>query len=443
MILNKEYYMGIDEEHNQKEPKTLVRKPRILVIGSGGREHAIVWKLAQSKLKPRIYCIPGNPGIRRFAECINVDITNIDKVCEIAKDKRIDTVIVGPELPLSLGIVDKLEEIGVSAFGPYRDVAVLESSKIFAKTFMDEFEIPTARFEKFEDAEKAKKFLPTIPCPFVVKADGLASGKGVFICDSIDDGIDAIDMLMINMEFGSSGSKIIIEEFLDGDELSFMVFTDGKTVVPMTSSQDHKALENRDIGPNTGGMGAYSPVPLVTKELEDVIMNNIMIPTIKGIYKKTGVPYKGVLYAGLMLVDGNPKVLEYNIRFGDPEAQVILTRLDTDLIDIINACINCNLEKIELKWNDYSSVCVIAASGGYPEAYTNGYEIKGTENVEDLVFMAGVKNEGSKLLTNGGRVLNVVALADSLDEAKKKAYSSIEKISFDKMYYRRDIGKIK
>jgi len=425
-----------------KEPKKLVKKPRIMVIGGGGRENAIVWKLARSPLKPKIFCVPGNPGIRKYAECIKEDIIDIENLCNITKDKRIDMVIVGPELPLSLGIVDLFEKNNIKVFGPNKECAMLESSKKFSKKFMIDHNIPTARFKIFYNADKAKEFINTLS-KFVIKVDGLAGGKGVFVCEDIEEGIEVIDRIFVDREFGSAGDAIIIEEFLDGIELSFMAFTDGKTVLPMTSSQDHKRIGNRDAGPNTGGMGSYSPVPLVTKELENKILQEIMIPTINGIYKETGTKYKGILYAGLMIVNGEPKVLEFNVRFGDPEAQVILTRLETDLIEIMTACIDGNLNEINLEWSNKSSVCVIVTSDGYPYEYDTGFEIKGLNGIinEDIeIFHSGTDIKGMKLITSGGRVLGINSVGNSLSEAITNAYMAISHIDFEGIYYRDDIG---
>jgi len=418
-------------------------KPRILIIGSGGREHAIAWKLARSPLKPKLYCIPGNPGIRRYAECINADITAVHGLCDIAKNKKIDMVIVGPELPLSLGIVDIFSLYNIPIFGPKKKAAELESSKSFAKKFMNEYGIPTAKYISFVDPDMAKYYIKALKTSFVVKTDGLAAGKGVFVCENVEEGIEAVDIIMVDKEFGMAGDKIIIEEYLDGIEVSFMAFTDGRTVLPMTSSQDHKALDNRDLGPKTGGMGSYSPVSLVTPELEKQIMDEIMIPTVKGIYEKTGVIYKGVLYAGLMLVNGEPKVLEFNVRFGDPEAQVILTRLKTDLISIMSACINGTLSDIELEWKDESSVCVVAASDGYPFDYDKGVVIKGMNAIiggDIEIFHSGTAMKNMRLVTAGGRVLGVTALGETLSEAVTNAYMAISSIDFEGIYYRDDIG---
>ena len=423
--------------------KSSNKKLKILIIGGGGREHAIALTLAHSSYKPRLYCIPGNPGIRRYAECINADITDIHEICSIAKEKKIDMTIVGPEVPLSLGIVDEFNNNNLKIFGPSKDVAKLETSKIFAKRFMDRFNIPTAKSVEFYDPKLAKKFIEDLSEPFVVKADGLAAGKGVLICESVSEGMEAIDIIMTDKEFGDAGNAIVIERFLNGTEISFMVFTDGKTILPMTSSQDHKALENKDEGPNTGGMGAYSPVALVTKDLENRIMNEIMIPTINGIYEETGKRYKGVLYAGLMLVDGNPKVLEFNVRFGDPEAQVILTRLKTDLVTIMDSCINGTLDRIELDWDDRSSVCVVATSDGYPFEYEKGKIIKGLNSIDGRdveIFHSGTAIKNMKLVTSGGRVLGISALGDTLSDAITNAYMAISEIYFDGIYYRDDIG---
>lgn len=439
----KDTILEMEKEYEKEKPKKLVKKPRILVIGSKGREHAIVWKLAHSPLKPKLYCIPGNPGIRRYAECINANVESLNVLCDIAKDKRIDMVVVGSELPLSLGIVDVFKHTKIPVFGPNKKLASLESSKIFAKKFMNDYNIPTSKHKVFYDSDSAKDFIKGLSEPFVVKVDGLAGGKGVLVCDTVDDGMEAIDIIMIDKEFGTAGNGIVIEEFLEGVEISFMAFTDGKTVLPMTSSQDHKALENKDKGPNTGGMGAYSPVPLVTPELEKKIMDEIMIPTVNGIYNETGDLYKGVLYAGLMIVNGEPKVLEFNVRFGDPEAQVILTRLETDLIPVMKACIDGTLDEIKLEWKNKSSVCVVAASYGYPFDYERGFIIKGLNSItgEDVeIFHSETAIKNMKLVTSGGRVLGITALGEELSEAITNAYMAISEISFDGIYYRDDIG---
>jgi len=424
-------------------PKNLVKKPKILVIGGGGREHALVWKLSQSPQNPKIYCIPGNPGIGRYAECITEDITAISKLCDIAKEKKIDITIVGPELPLSLGITDRFNLYGLKVFGPTKSAAQLESSKIFAKQLMAECNIPTSPYSVFYDAKKAKEFIKYMQEPIVIKANGLAAGKGVFVCDTLEDGIKAIDILLVEKRFGISGSTIIIEKKLEGEEISFMTITDGKTILPITSSQDHKALKNRDRGPNTGGMGAYSPVPLVNEELQKRIMDTIMIPAITGISEKYGEPYKGVLYAGIMLVDENPFVLEFNVRFGDPEAQPIMMRLGTDLLTVIQSCSLGTLDKIDLTWKNENAVCVVAASEGYPGPYRKGRSVRGLTkiNEEDVkVFHSGTAIKDMKLVTNGGRVLGVTALGSSLSEAVTKAYLALSEIKFDGMYYRDDIA---
>ncbi|MGA1823560.1 MAG: phosphoribosylamine--glycine ligase [bacterium] len=418
---------------------------KILVIGSGGREHALVWKLSQSPSAPELICIPGNAGIAQLAECIEENVTNLDALLEIAKDRSIDLTVVGPELPLSLGIVDKFTSHGLAIFGPSREAARLESSKAFAKKIMFDNNIPTASYRLFNQSDSAIEYIKKIKGPFVIKADGLAAGKGVFVCDSISEGIKAVKIIMEDHFFGEAGNQIIIEEYLQGEEASFLAFTDGNSVVPMASSQDHKALYDGDKGPNTGGLGAYSPAPIISQALHEEIMDRIMIPTIEGL-KKLGILYKGILYAGLMIYNGKPKVLEFNVRFGDPEAQPILMRLQNDLVEVLYACINGTLHQIDLTWRKESAVCVVAASDGYPGPYHKGYPIDGLaekkDNSENVsIFHAGTKKEGDKIVTAGGRVFCVTALADNLTHAINTAYSSLSTIHFEGIYYRKDIGK--
>ncbi|MGA1869291.1 MAG: phosphoribosylamine--glycine ligase [bacterium] len=417
---------------------------KILIIGSGGREHALVWKLAQSPSSPELLCIPGNAGIAEYAECIKVNVTDLDAMLEIAKTKSVDLTVVGPELPLSLGIVNKFKFHGVSIFGPSREAARLESSKAFAKKLMSDNDIPTASYQVFTQSEAAFDYIKKLTGSFVIKADGLAAGKGVFVCHSPDEGASAVKIIMEDRFFGDAGNQIIIEEHLQGEEASFLAFTDGTSIVPMASSQDHKALYDGDKGPNTGGLGAYSPAPLISQALHQKIMDRIMIPALEGL-KKFNILYQGVLYAGLMIRNQEPKVLEFNVRFGDPEAQPILMRLENDLVEVLCACNNGTLNNIDLKWKKESAVCVVAASTGYPGSYQKGFPIDGLEKIKQEegveVFHAGTGKKGEKIITAGGRVLGATALGDNLGSAIERVYSSLSKIHFDGIYYRKDIGK--
>jgi phosphoribosylamine--glycine ligase len=420
------------------------KSPKILIIGGGGRENAIAWKLSQSPHKPKIFCIPGNPGIARYAECIkDIHPTSYYEMAEVAKTKEIDFTIVGSEVHLESGIADIFNIFNIPVFGPRQKSACLESSKIFSKGLMQKYNIPTAPYKHFYDSKEAINYIESIKLPFVVKADGLAFGKGVYICKNIQEGIDAITDILVDKKFGIVGERIIIEDFLEGEEISYMAFTDGKTIMPMTTSQDHKAAYNGNRGPNTGGLGSYSPVPFVTDELEQKIMRNIMIPAIKGLAKITKERYVGVLYAGLKIKDNEPYVLEFNVRFGDPEAQSILMRMKTDLVDIVTACINGNLKEIELEWHDLKSVCVVAASDGYPISYETGYTIHGLDKIKGEgieVFQSGTTVEKNKLITTGGRVLSVTALGETISEAVTRAYLALSEIDYSNIYYRDDIG---
>ncbi|RMF94101.1 MAG: phosphoribosylamine--glycine ligase [Candidatus Schekmanbacteria bacterium] len=417
---------------------------KVLVVGSGGREHALVWKISQSKKVEKIFCAPGNGGIAKEAECINISAESVDELVEFSKNEKIDLVVVGPELPLSLGIVDKMKAEGIKVFGPSQKAARLESSKLFSKEFMKRHNIPTAKFESFDDPSEARKYVHSISLPCVIKADGLAAGKGVLICNNKKEAEEAIEKTMEKKEFGEAGRKILIEEFLEGEEASFLIFSDGKNFLAMPSSQDHKRVFDNDQGLNTGGMGAYSPAPIVTDDVKKLIIDNIIEPTISGMSSE-GTPYKGILYAGLMIKNGKPFVLEFNVRFGDPEAQPILMRLDSDIIDIFNECIEGDVSKITPKWNSNAAVCVVLASGGYPQSYEKGKIITGLEKLENRkdvkVFHAGTKYDGKNYVTSGGRVLGVTALGNSIPEAIDNAYSAVSLISFEKMHFRKDIGK--
>jgi phosphoribosylamine--glycine ligase len=417
---------------------------KILVIGGGGREHAIVWKLSQSKVVDKIYCIPGNAGISEVAECLEIESKDISALLDFVKYEWIDLTVVGPEDPLAKGIVDVFQKEGRRIIGPNQAGAQIESSKVFAKDFMKRHKIPTAEYKIFTSYTHAEEYIRLKGTPIVIKADGLAAGKGVFVCQNYDEAVDALRIIMKEKVFGSAGDKVVIEECLKGQEVSYLVFTDGKSIVPMVTSKDHKRLLDNDEGPNTGGMGTFSPNPAVTPELEQEILETVIKPTIKGL-KSEGIIYKGILYAGLMIVNCKPYVLEFNCRFGDPETQVILPRLETDIIDIFMAISEQRLSKVNVKWSDKASLCVILASEGYPGKYRKGLPIKGLEMVKGLkdviVFHAGTKfNEEGSIVTSGGRVLGVTALGNDLQEARQKAYSAVGLINFEGMQYRKDIG---
>ena len=417
---------------------------KILVIGGGGREHAIVWKLSQSKVVDKIYCIPGNAGISEVAECLEIESKDISALLDFVKYEWIDLTVVGPEDPLAKGIVDVFQKEGRRIIGPTQAGAQIESSKVFAKDFMKRHKIPTAEYKIFTSYTHAEEYIRLKGTPIVIKADGLAAGKGVFVCQNYDEAVDALRIIMKEKVFGSAGDKVVIEECLKGQEVSYLVFTDGKSIVPMVTSKDHKRLLDNDEGPNTGGMGTFSPNPAVTPELEQEILETVIKPTIKGL-KSEGIIYKGILYAGLMIVNGKPYVLEFNCRFGDPETQVILPRLETDIIDIFMAISEQRLSKVNVKWSDKASLCVILASEGYPGKYRNGLPITGLEMVKGLkdviVFHAGTKfNKEGAIVTSGGRVLGVTALGNDLQEARQKAYSAVGLINFEGMQYRKDIG---
>ena len=417
---------------------------KILVIGGGGREHAIVWKLSQSKVVDKIYCIPGNAGISEVAECLEIESKDISALLDFVKYEWIDLTVVGPEDPLAKGIVDVFQKEGRRIIGPTQAGAKIESSKVFAKDFMKRHKIPTAEYKIFTSYTHAEEYIRLKGTPIVIKADGLAAGKGVFVCQNYDEAVDALRIIMKEKVFGSAGDKVVIEECLKGQEVSYLVFTDGKSIVPMVTSKDHKRLLDNDEGPNTGGMGTFSPNPAVTPELEQEILETVIKPTIKGL-KSEGIIYKGILYAGLMIVNGKPYVLEFNCRFGDPETQVILLRLETDIIDIFMAISEQRLSKVNVKWSDEASLCVILASEGYPGKYRKGLPITGLEMVKGLkdviVFHAGTKfNKEGAIVTSGGRVLGVTALGNDLQEARQKAYSAVGLINFEGMQYRKDIG---
>ncbi|GAB4431876.1 MAG: phosphoribosylamine--glycine ligase [bacterium] len=419
---------------------------KVLVVGGGGREHALCWKIKQSILVEELYCAPGNGGTATIAQNVPIKAEDIDAIVKFVRDNAIDFVVIGPEAPLNLGLVDKLQEIGVKAFGPTKSAAMLEGSKSFAKKFMRKYGIPTADFEIFSanEYERAKKYILTRGVPVVVKADGLAAGKGVYVCKTIDEALLALDEIMLKKAFGEAGNEVVIEECLEGEEASFLVFSDGKTVLPMDSSQDHKRAFDNDEGPNTGGMGAYSPAPVVTQELFEKALNKVIYPVIDGMAKE-GTPFQGVLYAGLMIKEGEPYVLEFNTRFGDPEAQPLLMRIKNDIVPVLLGCVDGNLHNEYLLWDQRPAVCIVIASGGYPASYEKGFEIKGLDSLKEeenvVVFHAGTKLVDGKVITDGGRVLGVTAVGEDIVDAIKTGYKAIEKINFDKMHYRKDIGK--
>ncbi len=417
-------------------PKALVN---VLVVGSGGREHALGWKIAQSPKVDNVFYAPGNGGTTNN---INIPYEDIEGLARFAKENNCVTV-VGPEAPLSKGIVDEFEKKGLRIFGPSKSAAQLESSKVWAKNFMKRNGVLTARFEVFDDAKKAIEYARQVDYPLVVKADGLAAGKGVIVCNTTNETIDAINKILIDKNFGDAGSKIILEERIDGVEASFIALSDGTTAYPMATSQDHKRIYDDDKGPNTGGMGTYSPTPVIDNVTFLEIQKNVIEKTISSL-KKEGIVYKGFLYAGIMLKDGKPYVLEFNARMGDPECQPIMMRLDSDLFDYIQASIDGKLSSLPpMSWKKQSAVCVILASKGYPDSYTKNEEVHGLEisTAHSQVFHSGTKNENGKILTNGGRVLGVTATGDNLEDAIKKAYARVDKISWPSKYYRTDIGK--
>lgn len=411
----------------------------IMVVGGGGREHAIIKKLKENKDVTKIYALPGNGGIAADAECVNIGAKDIEGICDFAANNSIDYAVVAPDDPLVLGAVDALEEIGIPCFGPRSNAAIIEGSKVFSKELMKKYNIPTAAYEVFSDMDKALKYLETAPIPTVIKADGLALGKGVIIAETRDEAVSAVKSMMQDKVFGKSGDNIVIEEFLTGPEVSVLSFTDGKTVVPMVSSMDHKRAGDGDTGLNTGGMGTVAPNPYYTKAVEKECMEKIFLPTVDAMNKE-GRMFKGCLYFGLMLTENGPKVIEYNCRFGDPETQVVLPLLESDLLTIMQAVTNGELDKAEVKFADKNACCVIMASEGYPVKYEKGFEIKIPQEVADSVYVAGAEMKDGRLLTNGGRVLGVTAVGDTLGDAIRSAYAKAEKISFDNSYYRRDIG---
>ncbi len=417
---------------------------KILVVGSGGREHTLVWKLAQSSKVDQIFVAPGNAGTARIAQNVDIKADDIDALVQFASKEEIDLTFVGPEAPLVKGIVDIFEDEGLRIFGPSKDAAQLEGSKVFSKDLMKKYDIPTAKYEAFTDFQRAIDYIKEEGAPIVVKAEGLAAGKGVIVAQTEEEAISAVESIMVSQKFGAAGERVVIEEFLTGEEATVLAFTDGKTVLPMLPSQDHKPAYDGGKGPNTGGMGAYAPAPIVTDELKEEVYQSILLPTVKALQEE-GVEYKGVLYAGLMIEDDRVKVLEYNVRFGDPEAEVVLPLLETDLVDIAGAIIDERLEDIDMDWSDKTSVCVVMASGGYPIEYEKGKEISGIDKAEQdddiVVFQAGTSLKDGKLVTAGGRVLGVTAFGDGYQKTINKAYQGVEKIDFEDAHYRNDIGR--
>ena len=416
---------------------------KILVIGSGGREHTLAWKLAKSPKATKIYAIPGNPGMADIATCVSgIAITDNAAVVAFAKEKQIDLAVVGPEVPLTNGVVDALNSAGIKAFGPTKLAAEIEGSKAFSKGLMKKYHIPTAKYEVFTDADAAKAYIKQEGAPIVIKADGLAAGKGVIVAMTEAEALAAVADIMEDQEFGNAGSRVVIEEFMTGEEASLLCFTDGTTICPMISSQDHKRAYDGDKGPNTGGMGTYAPAPVMTEAMVKKAYDTILLPTIKAMQAE-GRTYKGCLYAGLMITAEGPKVVEFNARFGDPETQVVLPLLESDLVDIMTACADGTLAEQDIKWSSEAAVCVVMASGGYPKAYAKGYEIKGlaeANNSDTVVFHAGTAEKDGKIVTAGGRVLGVVAKAADIKTAVAKAYAGVDKISFKDAFYRKDIA---
>ena len=412
----------------------------VLLIGGGGREHALAWKISQSPLLEKFFAIPGSPGIKNFATCVEkISADDNAAIVTFARDNAIDLVVIGPEAPLVNGLVDALNSAGIKAFGPTQDAAQIEGSKIFAKRLMKKYSIPTADFEVFDDIDAAKNYIRAKGAPIVVKADGLAAGKGVIVAQTLDEALNAVDEMKT---FGAAGSKIVVEEFMDGEESSVLALTDGEKILPLIAAQDHKRALDGDKGLNTGGMGAYAPAPVVDEKIAAQVEEKILKPTIAAL-KSEGITYRGCLYAGLMIVDGAPKVVEFNCRFGDPETQVVLPLMESDLLELMNACATGNLSDKKISWSSGSAVCVILASGGYPKSYRKNLPIDGVlkaKSMGALVFHAGTKLSGDKLLTSGGRVLGITVTAPTLREAVDKVYACIDVIHFDDMHFRRDIA---
>ena len=415
---------------------------RILVVGGGGREHAICWKLNNESNVEKIYCAPGNAGISNVAECIDIGDSDIENLLKFAKENQIDLTIVGPEIPLVAGIVDKIEKEGLKIFGPNKKCAQLEGSKSFSKDFMIRHNLPTAKYKEYTDLDEAISEIDSFGYPVVIKADGLAAGKGVVIPENREDAITTLKEMMSDKKFGKAGDKIVVEEFLNGIETSILAFVDNDTIVPMVSSKDHKKVFEGETGLNTGGMGTFSPSEIYTDELAKEIREKILDKTLEG-FKKDNLNYKGILFVGLMITEDGPKILEYNVRFGDPETQSVLFRLDTDLNKIISAILDNNLKNIEINYSKEEAICVMLTSGGYPESYEKGKVISGLENLDSdiVVFHSGTKFDNGNIVTNGGRVIGITAKGKTVKEAGEKVYENIKKINFEKMHYRKDIWK--
>ncbi len=417
---------------------------KIFVVGGGGREHTIVWKLAQSSRVDKLYCAPGNAGIAKYAECVDIGVMELERLVHFAKEKQVDMVVVAPDDPLVAGAVDAFEEAGIRTFGPRKAAAILEGSKAFSKDFMKKYHIPTAAYENFDNAEEALAYIKTSKLPIVLKADGLALGKGVLICNTLEEAEAGVKTIMLDKQFGSAGNRLVVEEFLLGREVSVLSFVDGKTIKIMSSAQDHKRAKDNDQGLNTGGMGTFSPSPFYTEEIDKYCKEHIYQPTVDAM-RAEGREFKGVIFFGLMLTEEGPKVLEYNARFGDPETQVVLPRMKNDLVDVFEACIDGALDTIDLQFEDNATVCVVLASDGYPEHYEKGFPIKGLNTFDEkegyYVFHAGTAFRGEEIVTNGGRVLGVTAKGKDLKQARANAYAATEWIDFENKYMRHDIGK--
>lgn len=416
---------------------------KVLIVGGGGREHAIAWKLAQSPRIEKLYCAPGNPGIAEQAECVAIAAEDVEGICRFSKKHHIDLVVVGPEVPLAMGIVDALNAVGVKAFGPNKKCAQLESSKAFTKAFLERHQIPTANYREFTDAEELKKAIGIFGFPMVLKADGLAAGKGVVIAETREEAEKAIDEMMGEKIFGSAGERVVVEEFLTGIETSMLCFVDGKTIMPMESAQDYKRIFDEDKGPNTGGMGTYSPSLILNEELHQQIQDRILAPTLAG-FQQDRLDFKGVLFIGLMITKNGPKVIEFNNRFGDPETQSVLPRMKNDLLDVLEAVVEDRLAEQVLSWDERRAVCVILASAGYPGSYRKGDVISGLDAVDEhaLIFHSGTAENEGKVVTSGGRVLGITSLGDTHDKARANAYEQVKKVDFSGMQYRKDIGLI-
>ena len=413
---------------------------KVLVIGSGGREHAIAYKLNQSSKVDKVYAIPGNPGIAKIGECIEGSVEDNKMIVDFAKENKIDLTVIGPEVPLCNGLADDLEAAGLMAFGPTKHAATLEGSKAFSKDFMVRHNIPTAKYKEVNSYDEAIEAINDFDYPLVIKADGLAAGKGVVIVDNVDDAKTTLKEMMVDGSLDGAGSKVVLEEFLTGFECSLLCFCDGETIVPMVSAKDHKQIYDGNIGPNTGGMGTVSPNPFMPENMDAVLKNDILVPFMKGL-KADNMDYRGVVFIGLMIENGKAKVLEFNVRFGDPETQSIMLRLDSDLYDIMVGCATKTLKDVEVKWNDQHVACLVLASGGYPGSYAKGIEIKNIDDCDDcVIFHAGTAIKDGKLVTSGGRVLNICATGSSLEDVRNKVYAVADKIDFEGKYYRKDIG---